>query len=99
MSRHLAYLGSPLSLEALLLAPPHSLLHQSWAPRHQRSGTVNADGFGVGWWDLTRGRRPEPARYRRAQPMWTDRSFASVAGIVSAGAVVAAVRSATPPAP
>ena len=27
-------------------------------------------------------RRPEPARYRTARPMWTDRSFASLAGVV-----------------
>ncbi len=60
-------------------------------------GTVNADGFGAGWWD--RRRRPEPARYRRAVPMWTDRNFTSVAALVESGAVVAAVRSATPPLP
>jgi glutamine amidotransferase len=86
-----------MSLERLLLEPEHSLLHQSWAPQRQAHGTVNADGFGVGWYDLST--RPEPARYRRAGPMWADRSFASVAGLVRSGAVMAAVRSATPPAP
>ena len=95
--RHLAYLGPPTTLDELLLRPPASLLRQSWAPRCQRHGTVNADGFGVGWWD--RSRRPEPARYRRSIPMWTDRSFASLAGLTSAPAVLAAVRSATPPSP
>src|SRR5436190_17802453 len=97
MCRHLAYIGPPVTLQALLLDPPHSLLRQSWAPRLQRHGTVNADGFGVGWW------RPalqaEPARYRSARPMWTDSSFASVAGVVTAGAILGAVRSATPPSP
>lgn len=97
MCRFVAYLGPPVTLEALLLAPEHSLLRQSWAPRHQRHGTVNADGFGVGWYDAAR--RPEPARYRTARPMWADRSFASLAGVVASGAVLAAVRSATPPAP
>ena len=97
MCRHLAYLGPPVTLQHLLLEPPHSLLHQSYAPKHQRSGTMNADGFGAGWWDL--GVRPQPARYRRAAPMWTDRSLASIAGLVRSGAVVAAVRSATPPTP
>ena len=93
MCRHLAYLGPPVSLEAVLVEPPHGLLRQSWAPRCQQHGTVNADGFGVGWWEPAR--RSEPARYRRAVPMWTDRSFASFAGLVHAGAVLAAVRSAT----
>ena len=33
----------------LLVDPPHGLAHQAWAPERQVSGTVNADGFGVGW--------------------------------------------------
>jgi glutamine amidotransferase len=97
MCRHLAYLGAPITLEQLLLAPPHSLLRQSWAPRMQRHGTVNADGFGAGWWQPSL--RREPARYRTTTPMWADTSFASIAGAIEAGAVVAAVRSATPPLP
>lgn len=97
MCRFLAYLGPPVTLEALLLAPPHSLLRQSYAPRLQRHGRVNADGFGVGWYDHSV--RPEPARYRRDRPIWSDRSLASMAGLVRSGAVLAAVRDATPPAP
>lgn len=97
MCRLLAYLGPPMTLAALVMDPPHSLLRQSWAPRHQRSGVVNADGFGVGWYD--RARRREPARYRSPRPMWADASFASLAGVVASPAVVAAVRSATPPIP
>jgi len=97
MCRILAYLGPTATLEELLVTPPHSLMRQCWAPRHQTSGLVNADGFGVGWYD--HGRRPEPARYRSTLPMWADRSFASMAGILSSTAVLAAVRSATPPLP
>jgi dimethylhistidine N-methyltransferase/ergothioneine biosynthesis protein EgtC len=94
--RLLAYLGPPRSLHDLLLAPEHSLVHQSYAPRHQRHGRVNADGFGVGWYDRTV--RPEPARYRRDRPIWSDRSLASMAPLVRSATVVAAVRDATPPA-
>lgn len=97
MCRLLAYLGPERTLEDLLLAPPHSLLHQSWAPRFQTHGTVNADGFGVGWY--VPAVRPEPVHYRRATPIWSDRSFASLAGVVSSGAVLASVRDATPPSP
>lgn len=50
MCRHIAYLGPSIPLGELLMRPPHSLVRQSWAPRHQRYGTVNADGFGVGWY-------------------------------------------------
>ncbi len=94
MCRHLCYLGPPITLEELVLTPEHSLLRQSYEPRYQSQGTVNADGFGVGWYD--RERRREPARYRTARPMWTDQSFPSIAGLISSGAVLAAVRSASP---
>jgi len=81
-----------MPLAELLLTPDHGLLTQSWAPRHQRNGTVNADGFGVGWYAPG---DPLPARYRRAIPIWADRSFADVARVTSSRAVLAAVRSAT----
>ena len=97
MCRLLAYLGPPITLEALLVDPPHGLAHQAWAPERQVSGTVNADGFGVGWYDLAR--RPEPGVHRTTLPMWADRSFASFGGLVASTAVVAAVRGATAPAP
>ena len=97
MCRFLAYLGPERTLESLLIQPPRSLLRQCWEPQHQVSGVVNADGFGVGWHD--RARRAEPALYRSPLPMWADRSFLSVAGVVAARSVLAAVRSATPPSP
>lgn len=84
-----------MTLEELLIAPEQSLLHQSWEPHHQRHGSVNADGFGVGWYEPRL--RPEPARYRSTKPMWADQSFLSMAGIVSTGALLGVVRSATPP--
>jgi glutamine amidotransferase len=92
MCRHLAWLGRPRTLASLVLEPPSSLLVQSYAPRRQRYGTVNADGWGVGFYAPG---RPEPARWRSARPLWGDPSFASVAPVVSSGCVVAAVRSAT----
>ena len=79
MCRHLAYLGPPVSLAELVLDPPHSLLRQSYAPKDMRGGgTVNADGFGIGWFPARRPGRPA-RRYRRSVPMWTDASLADVA--------------------
>ena len=92
MCRHLAYLGRPRSLASLVLDPPSALVVQSYAPRRQRHGTVNADGWGVGWWAPD---RAEPARWRAATPLWGSASFASVAPAVSSTCVLAAVRSAT----
>ncbi len=93
MCRHLAYLGRPASLQALLFDPPHSLCTQAYAPRMQQHGLVNVDGFGAGWY--VRG-RTEPVRYRRASSIWSDQSFGSLAPAVESGCVLAAVRSATP---
>ncbi|MEU0551296.1 ergothioneine biosynthesis protein EgtC [Micromonospora sp. NPDC005979] len=92
MCRHLVYLGPPVTLTALLFEPAYALVRQSWAPRDMRGGgTINADGFGVGWY-------PDdgpPVRYRRAQPIWSDPTIAELAAVTRAGAVLAAVRSAT----
>jgi glutamine amidotransferase len=93
MCRHLGYVGEPRSLHDLLYAPKHSLQVQAYAPRMSRACVLNADGFGAGWYDHG---RAAPVRYRRAQPMWTDVSFADVAGVVRTGCAVGAVRSATP---
>jgi glutamine amidotransferase len=92
MCRHLAHLGPAEPLEHTLTEPAHSLYRQSWAPRRQRHGTVNADGFGVGWYA---GDDPVPARYRRARPIWADPSFADLARVVRSGALLAAVRDIT----
>jgi len=91
--RHLAYVGPSVTLSSLVLEPPHSLLRQSYAPADMRGGgTINADGFGAGWY-------PEPdapaARYRSAQPIWSDTSFAALAAATRTGGALAAVRSAT----
>ncbi len=92
MCRHLAYLGEAASLRSVLMDPPHSLQAQAWAPRRQRHGVVNADGFGVGWYADS---DPVPARYRRARPIWSDPSFADLARVTRSRAVLGAVRSAT----
>ena len=94
MCRHLAHLGPPTTLAALLLDPPHGLLHQSYAPADMRcDAVVNADGFGAGWYPGAGGdHRDPPARYRSDRPMWADPAFAALAAVTSASAVLAAVR-------
>lgn len=94
MCRHLAYLGPPVALSRLLFDAPHALAVQSWAPRDMRGGgTVNADGFGVGWYPAP---GAAPRRYRRDRPLWSDPDLPRLAADTTAPAVLAAVRSATP---
>ncbi|MFC7217447.1 ergothioneine biosynthesis protein EgtC [Streptomyces polyrhachis] len=93
MCRHLVWLGEqPRTLAELVTVPPHGLYEQSWAPRRQRYGTVNADGFGLGWYPPA----GPPARYRRAVPVWADPNLPDLARALRSTAVLAAVRDATP---
>jgi gamma-glutamyl hercynylcysteine S-oxide hydrolase len=90
MCRHLGWLGREVSVSSLVLDPPHGLRTQSYAPRRQKHGLMNADGWGVGFFDAA-----TPRRWRSAAPMWGDVSFDSVAPALRSSCVVAAVRSAT----
>ena len=94
MCRIAAYLSrEQIPLSSLVLAPKHSLLVQSYAPKEMMSGVVNADGFGTGWYAPEVD--SEPAVYRSNVPIWADRSFASIAPKVRSATILAAVRSAT----
>src|SRR5437868_893741 len=81
MCRILGYVGPRVALPSLLSAPPHSLEHQAGAPRLQAEGRINADGWGVSWYD------PDideaPARYRTSTPMWADSRFRDMGRFIS----------------
>jgi glutamine amidotransferase len=64
---------------------------QSYAPRRQKHGLMNADGWGVGFFDGS----GAPRRWRSPAPLWGDASFDSIAPALHSHCVVAAVRSAT----
>lgn len=93
MCRLIAYLGPPVGLDRLILAPEHSLLVQAHAPREMTDGTINADGFGMAWWD---DRRAEPYVYRSTLPIWADSNLPHLAAYAASGRFMAAVRGATP---
>jgi gamma-glutamyl hercynylcysteine S-oxide hydrolase len=90
MCRHLGWLGRETSVSSLVLDPPHGLRVQSYAPRRQKHGLMNADGWGVGLFDGV-----TPRRWRSASPLWGDVSLDSIAPVLRSHCVVAAVRSAT----
>ena len=93
MCRLLAYLGSPVLLEKLLYNHEYSLITQSYQPQEMMSGTVNADGFGVGWYHAQKD--TEPFTYRSTIPIWNDVNLPSLSRYVESGCVVSYVRSAT----
>lgn len=90
MCRHLGWFGAPVSVSSLMLDPPQGLKVQSYAPRRQKHGLMNADGWGVGFFD-----GGTPRRWRSPLPLWGEASFESIAPVLHSHCVVAAVRSAT----
>jgi len=90
MCRFLAYTGSPVWLDSLLVAPAASLIAQSLAAREAKT-IVNADGCGIGWY----GERAEPGLYHGVLPAWSDSNLASLCHQLRSRLFLAHVRSAT----
>ncbi|RUT07956.1 class II glutamine amidotransferase [Dulcicalothrix desertica PCC 7102] len=93
MCRLLAYIGTPVNLESILCKPEHSLIVQSYKPREMLQGTVNADGYGIGWYDLKKG--SEPFIYKSIIPIWNDTNLESISRYVESNNILAYIRSAT----
>ncbi|MBR7889877.1 class II glutamine amidotransferase [Marinomonas sp. A79] len=90
MCRWMAYQGEPVYLESLLFKQEHSLIHQSLSAR-KSSVTVNADGFGLGWYD----EREEPGLYHEILPAWSDSNLKSLARHIKSNLFFAHVRAST----
>jgi glutamine amidotransferase len=90
MCRWLAYSGTPIPLEELLVKRDRSLIDQSL---HSRLGatTTNGDGFGVGWYDDG----GTPRLYRSTHPAWNDRNLRELAAGVSSPLFFAHIRAST----
>jgi predicted glutamine amidotransferase len=90
MCRWLAYSGSPIRLEELLVKRDRSLIDQSLHAR-QGATTTNGDGFGVGWYgdgELLR-------VYRSTHPAWNDRNLRELAAGISSPLFFAHIRAST----
>ncbi|MGE0825570.1 MAG: ergothioneine biosynthesis protein EgtC [Candidatus Binatia bacterium] len=94
MCRFVAYLGQPIPLARVISEPVHSLIVQSYQPQEMTSGTVNVDGFGVGWYN--RALEPTPCVYTNISPIWSDRNLPGLSKHIASDCIFANVRSATP---
>ena len=92
MCRLAAYLGRNLLLHRLLDEPPNSLIKQSWAAEELREATLNADGFGFGWYLDGH----TPAIYTSTLPIWSDTNLDGLGKTLDNNLWLAYVRSATP---
>ncbi len=90
MCRWLAYSGSPIRLEELLVKRDRSLIDQSL---HSRQGATptNGDGFGVGWYEES----ATPRLYRSTHPAWNDRNLRELAAGISSHLFLAHIRAST----
>ena len=94
MCRLLGYLGKSIELDKILYEPEHSLIVQSYQPKEMEEALLNADGFGVGWYDDRK--IADPYRYRNIQPIWSDLNLPNLSRYVRSQCVLSYVRSATP---
>ena len=72
MCRHIAWFGPPRRLSELLLEPEHGLIVQSYAPRRQAHGRMNADGRGAGFFAAAGGGGVVVTEPYDDDPGWAD---------------------------
>lgn len=92
MCRFVAYLGSEILLEDILVKPVNSIIMQSL---HARESTIptNGDGFGLGWYapELS----DEPALFTSVSPAWNDRNLLHLTAKIQSPCFFAHVRAAS----
>ena len=93
MCRLLGYLGDSIQLDRILFKPEHSLIVQSYKPNEMTAGLLNADGFGIGWYD----EKPNnpPYLYRNVLPIWNDANLPQIGRYIQSDCYLGYVRSAT----
>lgn len=93
MCRFIAYFGTqPLLLDELLRKPDNSLIQQSHQAKESSHG-LNADGFGVAWYDLTID--TEPGIFKSIQPAWNDTNLMHISRKIQSSCFLGHVRAST----
>lgn len=93
MCRLVGYLGNEnILLDELIEKPQNSLINQS---RGAKEGchNVNADGFGLSWYNLDADK--EPGIFKSIQPAWNDKNLAHLAKKVSSNCFLGHIRAST----
>lgn len=93
MCRLVIYSGAEIPISRVLLETPHSLLKQSYDAKEMLSGHMNADGFGIGWYNPELD--PSPALYTNTQPIWHDVNLPRLMNKISSGIIFGHVRGAS----
>lgn len=92
MCRFVAYVGTPIVVDELLIRPANSLLKQSREAR-EMTHPLNGDGFGLGWY--AREVREEPGVFRSVTPAWANQNLLYNASLIRSDCLFAHVRAAS----
>lgn len=92
MCRLVAYLGTDILLENILVKPGNSLLQQSLHARESAYPT-NGDGFGLGWYNHNIS--PNPGLFTSILPAWNDLNLLHIASKIKSSCFFGHVRAAS----
>ena len=90
-----------MRLSSLITKPKNGIVQQaidavSYTPglksNHQRNHQVNADGFGISFYDDNK----QPHTYRSTKPAWSDTNLTTLCDNINTNLTLAHVRAATP---
>ncbi|GAA5895512.1 class II glutamine amidotransferase [Sporobolomyces salmoneus] len=86
----------PIKLANLLTKPAHSIINQASDSRLRLdAGSINADGFGVGWYDHQDESTQGPCIFRSITPAWSNLNLHRLADKIRSPLVFAHVRAST----
>ncbi|KAI7954186.1 hypothetical protein MJO28_006733 [Puccinia striiformis f. sp. tritici] len=95
MCRLLIFKGEPIVLAHLITKPSHSIINQAFDSRLRLDARpVNADGFGVGWYDPGV-ENSTPCVFQAITPAWSNRNLHRLAEKICSPLVFAHVRAST----
>lgn len=110
----MVYYGDPLLLAHPVLWPHRSIIRQSYdakerlqdhtLPAHLGHGNLNADGFGIGWYNdpsapgrvMGGASDPTPCTFKGITPAWNNDNLSRLASKIYSPLVFAHVRAAYP---
>mmetsp|Transcript_129705 Transcript_129705/g.193069 ORF Transcript_129705/g.193069 Transcript_129705/m.193069 type:complete len:318 (+) Transcript_129705:37-990(+) len=101
MCRLLVYVGpqNPILMSNLLILPPRSIIHQSYACELREkspSSALNGDGFGVGWYANS---SISPCIFTSISPAWNNRNLHRLSSQITSPLFFAHIRAASPGSP
>ena len=92
MCRFVAYIGTPILVDELLIKPENSLVNQSY-DAEEMSQPLNGDGFGLGWYN--RQIRAYPGLFRSITPAWNNQNLLYNASLIKTDCLFAHIRAAS----